>query len=100
MKTADPELMRAINRFRQPRPESVLASAELRANTTPTMFIWGSDDPYLSPQDARPSIEQIPTATLHEMPAGHGPWLVNPEHTAGLIDAHLAGIVGKRSRTA
>ncbi len=92
-------LMHAINRFRRPRPDSVLTSTELRANTTPTLFIWGSDDPYLSPQAARPSIEQIPTATLREMPAGHDPWLVNPEHTAGLIHTHLAGIVSKRRRT-
>jgi pimeloyl-ACP methyl ester carboxylesterase len=84
-------LMHAIDRFRRPRPESVLASTELAAIPTPTMFIWGSDDPYLSPRDARPSIEQIPNSTLHEMPAGHGPWLVNTEHTAELIHTHLAG---------
>jgi pimeloyl-ACP methyl ester carboxylesterase len=89
-------LMHAINRFRRPRPESVLASTELAAIPTPTIFIWGSDDPYLSPQDARPSIEQIPTAALHEMPGGHGPWLVNPEHTAELIHMHLAGIASER----
>jgi pimeloyl-ACP methyl ester carboxylesterase len=82
-------LMHAINHFRRPRPESVLTSTELATITTPTMFIWGSDDPYLSPQDARPSIEQIPTATLQEMPAGHGPWLVNPQHTAGLIHTQV-----------
>lgn len=93
-------LMHAINRLRRPRPESVLASTELTAIPTPTMFIWGSDDPYLSPRDARPSIEQIPNATLHETPAGHGPWLVNAEHTAELIHAHLAGIVSERRRTA
>jgi pimeloyl-ACP methyl ester carboxylesterase len=92
-------LMHAINHFRQPRPESVLGSTELAAIPTPTMFIWGSDDPYLSPQDARPSIEQIPTATLHEMPGGHGPWLVNAEHMAELIHTHLAGIVSERRRT-
>jgi pimeloyl-ACP methyl ester carboxylesterase len=85
--------MHAINRFRRPRPESVLTSAELATITTPTMFIWGADDPYRSPQDARPSIEQIPIATLHEMPAGHGPWLVDPERTAELIHTHLDGIV-------
>jgi pimeloyl-ACP methyl ester carboxylesterase len=89
-------LMHAIDRFRRPRPESILTGTELATITVPTMFIWGSDDPYLSPQDARPSIEQIPTARLHEMPAGHGPWLVNPEHTAGLIHTHLAGIVSER----
>jgi pimeloyl-ACP methyl ester carboxylesterase len=93
-------LMHAINRLRRPRPESVLAGTELAAIPTPTMFIWGSDDPYLSPQDARPSIEQIPNATLHEMTGGHGPWLVNAEHTAELIHTHLAGIVSERRRTA
>jgi pimeloyl-ACP methyl ester carboxylesterase len=89
-------LMHAINRFRRPRLESVLTSAELATITTPTMFIWGADDPYLSPQNARPSIEQIPIATLHEMSAGHGPWLVDPEYTAELIQVHLDGIVSER----
>jgi pimeloyl-ACP methyl ester carboxylesterase len=41
-------LMYAIDRFRRPRPESVLTSAELAAITTPAIFILGSDDPYLS----------------------------------------------------
>jgi pimeloyl-ACP methyl ester carboxylesterase len=81
-------LMRAIDRFRRPRPESVLTSKELAAIRVPTTFILGSDDPYLSPRDARPSIARIPNATLHEMPAGHGPWLVDPGRVAGLIAAH------------
>ena len=81
-------LMRAIDRFRHPRPESVLTAAELAAIRVPTTFILGSDDPYLSPRDARPSIARIPNATLHEMPAGHGPWLVDPGRVAGLIAAH------------
>jgi pimeloyl-ACP methyl ester carboxylesterase len=83
-------LMHAIDRFRRPRPESVLTAAELRGITVPTMFIWGADAPYLSSEDARPSIEQIPEATLHEVPGGHGPWLVDAERSAELIHAHLA----------
>jgi pimeloyl-ACP methyl ester carboxylesterase len=75
-------LMHAIDRFRRPRPESVLTSAELSAIQAPTTFILGSDDPYLSVERARPSIQQIPGATLHEVPAGHGPWLVHPERVA------------------
>jgi pimeloyl-ACP methyl ester carboxylesterase len=82
-------LMHAIDHFRRPRPESVLTIRELGEISIPTLFIWGSDDPYLSPHDARPWIARIPTATLYEMPAGHGPWLVNPEHTAELIHKHL-----------
>ena len=81
-------LMRAIDRFRRPRAESVLTAEELAAIRVPTTFILGSDDPYLSPRDARPSIARIPNATVHGMPAGHGPWLVDPGRVAGLIAAH------------
>src|SRR5580692_4773800 len=81
-------LMHAIDLFRRPRPESVLSSAELAAITTPTIFILGSDDPYLPIERARPSIDQIHGATLYEVPAGHAPWLVNAQHTADLITTH------------
>jgi pimeloyl-ACP methyl ester carboxylesterase len=85
-------LMHAINHFRRPRPESVLTTPELAAIATPTMFIWGTDAPYLSAEDARPSIDQLPTATLHEVPGEHGPWLVDTARAAGLIQTHLASI--------
>jgi pimeloyl-ACP methyl ester carboxylesterase len=82
-------LMHAIDRFRRPRPESVLTSAELAAITTPTIFIIGSDDPYLSIERARPSIDQIQRSTLYEVPAGHAPWLVDAQQAAELIAKHL-----------
>jgi pimeloyl-ACP methyl ester carboxylesterase len=82
-------LMHAIDHFRRPRTESVLTTAELAAIDTPTMFIWGTDAPYLSAERARPSIDRIPMATLHEVPGGHGPWLVDTERSAQLIDTHL-----------
>jgi len=85
-------LMYAIDHFRRPRRESVLTAAELAAIATPTVFILGSDDPYLSPQDARPSIEGIPTTTVYEMDAGHGPWLVDPAYVAHLVGAHTHGL--------
>jgi pimeloyl-ACP methyl ester carboxylesterase len=85
-------LMHAIDRFRRPRPESVLTSAELAAITTPTIFILGSEDPYLSVERARTSIGQIHGARLYEMPGGHAPWLAGAQHAAELIvtHAHLA----------
>jgi pimeloyl-ACP methyl ester carboxylesterase len=82
-------LMHAIDRFRKPRPESTLTEVELGAITTPTTFIWGSEDPYLTPRDAHPSIDRMPSATLTEVPGGHGPWLVAPVATAALIRSHL-----------
>jgi pimeloyl-ACP methyl ester carboxylesterase len=78
-------LMHAIDRFRRPRRESVLTSAELAAIKVPTIFILGSDDPYLSVEQARPSIDQIQDATLHEVPGGHAPWLIDPQRAAELI---------------
>ena len=82
-------LMHAIDRFRRPRPESVLTVAELAAIRMPTAFIWGSNDPYLSPAAARPSIEQMPAATLDEVAGGHAPWLIDAAATASLIRGHL-----------
>jgi pimeloyl-ACP methyl ester carboxylesterase len=81
-------LMHAIDRFRRPRPESVLTSAELAAITTPTVFILGPDDPYFSVERARPSIDQIHGARLYEMPGGHAPWLAGARHAAELIATH------------
>jgi pimeloyl-ACP methyl ester carboxylesterase len=93
-------LMHAIDRFRRPRAESVLSDAELAAVRVPTLFILGSNDPYLSPRDARPSIARIPTATVHEMPAGHGPWLVDQGRVAGLVAAHVQSLGPWKERRA
>jgi pimeloyl-ACP methyl ester carboxylesterase len=82
-------LMHAIDHFRRPRSDSVLTAPELAAIATRTMFIWGTDAPYLSAERARPSIDQIPTATLHEVSSAHGPWLVDPKRSAELIRAHF-----------
>jgi pimeloyl-ACP methyl ester carboxylesterase len=89
-------LMHAIDRFRRPRPESVLTTAELAAITTPTIFIIGSDDPYLSIERARTSIDQIHGARLYEVPSGHAPWLVDPQHAAELIATHSRLTTGPR----
>src|SRR5262249_41008427 len=87
-------LMHAIDRFRRPRPESVLTSAELAAITAPAIFILGSEDPYLSVERARPSINQIQGASLHELPGGHAPWLADTQRPAapppGPPDPHPA----------
>ena len=85
-------LMHAIDHFRRPRTQSVLTTPELAAIAIPTMFIWGTDAPYLSAEGARPSIDEISKATLYEVPGGHGPWLVDPKRTADLIRTHLTSI--------
>jgi pimeloyl-ACP methyl ester carboxylesterase len=82
-------LMHAIDGFRRPRPESVMTDAELRRIRVPTMFCWGTEDPFLSPSKARPFIAEIPGAALHEVPGGHGPWLEDPARCARLVADHF-----------
>jgi pimeloyl-ACP methyl ester carboxylesterase len=91
-------LMHAIDRFRRPRDESVLTESELAALATPTMFIWGADAPYLSADGARPSVEQMPSAALYEVPGAHGPWLADTGRSAELIQAHLTASTRTPSR--
>ena len=81
-------LMHAIDRFRRPRPETVMGDSELARIQTPTLFYWGRDDPFLSPQQARPSVAKIPGARLHEVAGGHAPWFEDPVDCATRIDDH------------
>jgi pimeloyl-ACP methyl ester carboxylesterase len=83
-------LMHAIDGFRRPRAASVMTDGELRRITAPTMFCWGTDDPFLAPARAPPAIAKIPGAVLHEVPGGHGPWLDDPAGCAKLVTGHLA----------
>jgi pimeloyl-ACP methyl ester carboxylesterase len=89
-------LMHAIDHLRRPRAESVLTMQELAGISIPTMFIWGTDDPYLSAKRARPLVEQMPTATLYEVPGSHGPWLVDNERSADLIRTHVTRMPAQR----
>jgi pimeloyl-ACP methyl ester carboxylesterase len=84
-------LMHAIDRFRRPRPETVMGDSELARIQVPTMFYWGRDDPFLSPQQARPSLARIPGARLHEVAGGHAPWFEDPVDCATRIDDHQTG---------
>ena len=87
-------VMHAIDRFRRARSASVLTEADLAAIRTPTIFILGSDDPYLSVADARRSIDRIPGSRLYEVPGGHAPWLADPQRVAALIASHSRAGVG------
>jgi pimeloyl-ACP methyl ester carboxylesterase len=83
-------LMHAIDGFRRPRADNVMSGAELGSITAPTMFCWGTSDPFLAPAQARPAIAKIPGAVLQEVPGGHGPWLEDPAGCARLTTGHLA----------
>jgi len=93
-------LMHAIDGFRRPRAESVLTSAELASISARAAFMLGSRDPYISVERATESIRRIPGATVHEVPAGHAPWLVVPRRAAELIADHADSAASSSASTA
>ncbi len=82
--------MHAIDGFRRPFPENIMTDGELSRIASPTAFCWGRRDPFLAPSDAATPIARIPTATLHEVNGGHGPWLEEPEACAEVVRTHFA----------
>lgn len=58
----------------------------LKKVTTPTLLIWGDEDPIGGEDVAKPFAAKLPNATLNIAPqAGHAPWIDDPERTADLI---------------
>jgi 2-hydroxy-6-oxonona-2,4-dienedioate hydrolase len=72
--------------------ELTLHADELAAITTPTAFLWGTDDTFGGREVAETVVAAMPDATL-EMVAdsGHLPWLDDPVRAAGFVAEHLAG---------
>jgi pimeloyl-ACP methyl ester carboxylesterase len=83
-------LMHAIDHFRHPRADSVMSDDELLQICAPTLFCLGTNDPYLKPAEARPTVAKIRSAELHDVPGGHGPWLDDPAGCAKIVVEHLA----------
>ena len=81
-------LMHGIDGFRRPRAGTLMSDEELSRIETPALFYWGRQDPFLSPNRARPSITKIPGAMMHEVDGGHAPWFENPADCAKRVDAH------------
>lgn len=90
-------LNHAMNRLSRPRTENVMTAAELAQLSCRPLFIWGSNDPYLSARAARAHITDIHGAALIEIAAGHAPWIDDPSGCAELICQHLAN--AHRART-
>ncbi|MFD3593548.1 alpha/beta fold hydrolase [Nocardia sp. NPDC058640] len=83
-------LLRRLIQGRTARPENVLTAVELARIDTPTLFVWGEDDVFCSPAQARPSVTKIPRAHLTAVPGGHAPWFDDAPRCAALVRDFLA----------
>jgi pimeloyl-ACP methyl ester carboxylesterase len=58
---------------------------ELRRLTVSTLLIWGDHDPFGEVKVAQATARLIPKAQLEVLPAGHAPWLGNPDRVSELL---------------
>jgi len=62
---------------------------ELRRLTVPTLVIWGDHDPVGAVKVAQATARLIPTAQLEVLPAGHVPFLGNPDRVSELLSRFI-----------
>ncbi|MFC6812084.1 alpha/beta fold hydrolase [Natrialbaceae archaeon GCM10025810] len=67
------------------RASSRIREEELRNIQQPTLAIWGTNDPFGTPEEVRDSIDLIPDVRLETMDSGHAVFLRYPERCAQLI---------------
>jgi pimeloyl-ACP methyl ester carboxylesterase len=85
-------LMERTNRLRGPRPEITLSAEQLQRVRQPTMFLWGTHDPFGSIETGRHIASLLPDAEFHAIEgAGHLPWLDHQAECGRLLRDFLAG---------
>lgn len=73
-------LMRALMGRRGFAAEGVaLRDEDLDRIEVPTWFLWGADDPFMSPTDGAPWVQRIAGATIDVVPGAHVPWFDAPD---------------------
>ena len=71
------------------RPELQTPLDELARVATPTLLIWGENDPLGGADVARAVAASIPGARLEMLAAGHAPWLGHPDRTGRLVSEFM-----------
>jgi pimeloyl-ACP methyl ester carboxylesterase len=84
-------LVSSVATLRGARPRYRLEAGALRTIQCPVQFIWGDNDPFGGLDVARRAVEIMSDARLHEMRAGHLPFLDRPQETGRVIRAFLDG---------
>lgn len=84
-----PGLFRSIASVFGVRRRATLTPEALALVTTPTLFVWGDRDVFMTPAAGRASWSRMPHAELVEVSGGHAPWLNSPEESAAAVREFL-----------
>jgi pimeloyl-ACP methyl ester carboxylesterase len=71
------------------RPSVQVSPDDLRRLTMPTLLVWGDHDPVGAVKVAHATARLIPEAQLEVLPAGHVPWLGNPDRVSELLSSFV-----------
>jgi len=77
--------------LRGQRPEALLSDGVLRRIEAPTLFVWGTDDPFGGTAAAEAFAPRVPGARLSLVGTGHAPWIDARQLVALTTAAFLAG---------
>lgn len=73
------------------RRRMMIKPEELRRLDVPTLMVWGDRDPVGSMEVSRTVSDLIPDSRLEVLPAGHVPWLGDPDRVAALLSSFCSG---------
>lgn len=76
-------------RLRGAQPDMALTQERLPETEQPTLFIWGSDDPFGSVEVAGRTAAAVDNSQLHIVAGGHAPWLNEAAGIASLVTPFL-----------
>lgn len=83
-------LISAVAGISGARPKYQMRADELARVRQPVQFIWGDNDPFGGLDVARRATSFVPNAKLHEMQAGHLPFLDKPQETGRVVREFLS----------
>jgi len=78
-------LLRRFLRLGGTNPEMRIGPDELRSVAHPTLFLWGSEDPFGSVDAGRDAATLMPSARVEVVGRGHLPWWDDPEQCARIL---------------
>ena len=76
------------------REDVPLSRSDYEQIEVPVWFLWGTDDPFLSPADGRRWVNRLSGATIDVVPGRHVPWFDAPD----LACRRIASLVGSSRR--
>jgi pimeloyl-ACP methyl ester carboxylesterase len=92
--TASLSLMERANALWGSRPEIRLSAEQLKRVRQPTMFLWGTNDPFGSVETGREIAKILPAAEFHAIQGGgHLPWLDEPAECGRLSREFIKEII-------